>query len=280
MAVAIVTDSTSDLDPARAAELGVAVVPLFVTFGDRSYRDVVELSRAEFYDRLEHGTTLPGTSQPTAAMFEEAFAACAGRDVVCITISSHLSGTINAARAAATAAGADRISIFDSQSASGGLGLLVLRAAELAAGGADRDAIVSALERERAQQRLFACLPDLSHLQRTGRIGRARAAVGTLMRIVPVLSLEDGQVVATAQVRTFGRAQETMLDLALGGLARPSDARFIIVHTDAPALAAQNRDRLMERLGGATPRLLEIWEAGPVIATHGGRGAVGICVGV
>lgn len=276
MSVAIVTDSTSDIEPARAQRLGIGVVPLFVTFGDASYRDHVDLSRSEFYRKLVSERVLPGTSQPTAAMFAQAFEAAAGESVLCITISSKLSGTINAAQAAARQE-RRRVAVFDSQSASGGLGLMVLLAQELASADASLDEIVAALEEERRKQRVFACLPDLSHLQRTGRIGRAQAAIGTLMRIVPVISLEEGEVVARAQVRTFSRAQETMIELAVESISDPKRARFVVMHTNAPELAAANRERLVQRLG-FVPRVLEVWEAGPVIATHGGPGAVGICL--
>lgn len=277
MGVAVVTDSTSDIEPARARRLQIGIVPLFVTFGQAAYRDYVDLSRAEFYRKLVSESTLPGTSQPTAAMFEEAFAAADAAEILCITISSRLSGTVNAARAAALHAAGRKVVVFDSESASGGLGLMVLRAREMADEGAALDDIVAALEQERRRQRVFACIPDLSHLQRTGRIGRAQAAIGTLMRIVPVIALDGGEVVARAQVRTFSRAQEAMIDLALDGLANASETRFVVMHTNAPELAAANRERLVQRLG-FVPRMLEIWEAGPVIATHGGPGAVGICL--
>ncbi len=276
--VAVVVDSTSDIEPARATTLGIAIVPLFVVFGDRSYRDYLDLSRVDFYAKLSKEKELPTTSQPTSAMFEEAFNAQEAPEILCLTISSHLSGTINSARVAAQQIPGRRIEVFDSESAAGGLGLMALRAAELAGAGAPMDDILQALERERREQRLYACIADLSHLQRTGRIGRAQAAIGTLMRIVPVLSLEAGEVVAKAQVRTFARAQETMLDLALAGLSHPAKARFVVMHTNAPALAAASVERLRQRLGGVEPELLDVWEAGPVIATHGGPGAVGICV--
>jgi DegV family protein with EDD domain len=278
--VAIVTDSTSDLEPAKASALGITVVPLFVIFGDRAYKDYVELSRSEFYRKLQHEPVLPVTSQPTAAMYEEAFAplAQAGDDVLCISISSQLSGTLNAARAGAQRFRNVRIEIYDSQTVAGGLGMMVLRAGELAASGSPIEAIVAELDEWRRRERLYACLPDLSHLLRTGRIGRARAALGTLMKIVPVLSLKDGQVAAEAQVRTFARAQETMLDFVLAAAPDPMGARFLVMHTNAPELAEKTAAKLRERLSGITPRLLEIWEAGPVIATHGGPGAVGIFV--
>lgn len=280
MAVAIVTDSTSDIEPAKAAELGITVVPLFVLFGERGYKDYVELSRGEFYHKLQSESALPITSQPTAAMYEEAFKPLvdAGNDVLCIAISSHLSGTMNAARAGAERFPDARITIYDSESVAGGLGMMVLRARELAAGGASVSDIVGELDRWRQSQRLYACIPDLSHLQRTGRIGRARAVLGTLMKIVPVLALKDGQVAAEAQVRTFARAQETMLDLLVAAAPNPASARFVVVHTNAPQLADAAMTKLRERLNGVQPRTLEIWEAGPVIATHAGAGAVGAFV--
>lgn len=278
MAVAIVTDSTSDIEPDKARSLGLTVVPLFVIFGDRSYKDYVELSRDEFYRKLQSEPVLPTTSQPTAAMFEDAFAPLvdAGDEILCIAISSQLSGTMNAARAGAQRFSPAHIEIYDSQSVAGGLGMMVLHARDLAERGVPLPEIVASLDRWRETERLYACIPDLSHLQRTGRIGRARAALGTLMKIVPVLSLKDGQMAAEAQVRTFGRARETMLDLILKAAPNPAEARFLVMHTNAPDLAAAVAAKLRERLAGVEPAWLEIWEAGPVIATHGGPGAVGV----
>ncbi len=274
--VAIVTDSTSDIEPAKAAELGITVVPLFVLFGQRSYEDYVELSRAEFYHKLQTESVLPSTSQPTIAMFEKAFRPLveSGDDVVCLTISSHLSGTNERAQRAAEEF-PGRITVYDSESVAGGLGMMVLRARDLAAGGASARDIVAELDRWRRTQRLYACIPDLSHLQRTGRIGKAGAVLGTLMKIVPVLALKDGQVVAEARVRTFARAQETMLDLIVAAAPDPASARFLVIHTNARHLAEAAMTKLRERLNGVEPRTLEIWEAGPVIATHAGTGAVG-----
>lgn len=278
MPVAIVTDSTSDLEPSRALAAGVTVVPLFVVFGDTSYKDYVELSRPEFYRKLQTEAVLPTTSQPTAAMFEEAFAphVAAGDEVLCICISGKLSGTVNAARAGAAHLEGANVEIYDSLTVAGGLAMMVLHARELAQAGATRAQIVDSLDAWRATERLYACLPDLSHLVRTGRIGKARAALGTLMKIVPVLSLKDGQVEAQAQVRTFARAQETMLDLILKAIPNPARARFLVMHTSAPHLAHEAAEKLRVRLSGAEPIQLDIWEAGPVIATHGGPGAVGV----
>ena len=278
--VAIVTDSTSDIEPERARALGVDVVPLFVVFGDTSYRDYLDLTRAAFYEKLAAEKALPTTSQPAAQMFEDVFAplVAAGRAVLCIVVSSFLSGTINAARAAAQQFPNATIVVYDSQSVAGGLGMLVERAQELARQGASIEAICSILDGMQATQRLYACIPDLSHLQRTGRIGKAQAVLGSVMKIVPVLCLRDGQVGARAQVRTFARAQESMLDFSIADVADLEKARFLVIHTNAPQLAADAVTRLQTRLGGVVPRMLETREAGPVIAVHGGPGAVGIFV--
>lgn len=278
MAVAIVTDSTSDIEPERARALGMSVVPLFVIFGDTSYRDYVDLTRAEFYRKLAEERVLPTTSQPTAQMFEEAFRPHveAGDDILCIVISSKLSGTINAARSAAQQFRGAKIWIVDSESVAGGLGMLALHAREAAAAGASIEEIVNIVERQKKVQKLYACIPDLSHVVRTGRIGKARAVIGTLMRIVPVISLHEGEVVAEAQVRTMSRAQETMLDLSLANVQDISKGRFLVMHTNAAELAGAMLQRLRARLGGVEPKSVGILEAGPVIATHGGPGAVGI----
>ncbi len=278
MSIAVVTDSTSDIEPQRAAALGIDVVPLFVVWGDTSYRDYIDLTRSQFYQKLSTQAVLPTTSQPTPHMFADAFRPHveAGNPIVCIVISSKLSGTINAARTAAQEFPGAKIEIVDSQSVAGGLGMQAMHARELAAAGANSQQILEAIEQEKRSQRLYACIPDLSHVVRTGRIGKARAAIGTLMKIVPVISLRDGEVVAEAQVRTASRAQQTMIDLALKNITQPANARFLVMHTNAPALAADILERVRERLNGVTPKMLDTLEAGPVIATHGGPGAVGI----
>jgi len=278
MGIAIITDSTSDIEPARAAALGVGVVPLFVLWGDQSYRDYVDLSRSEFYDRLKNDTVLPTTSQPTAKMFEDAFAphVAAGNDVLCITISSKLSGTMNAARAAAQRFPDGKVQVVDSESASGGLGMMVMHAQDMAQNGKTVAEILAAIEREKQTQRLYACVPDLSHLNRTGRIGKAKQLIGTLMKIVPVLSLKEGTVVPEAQVRTFARAQQTMIDLSIANAADIANARFLVIHTNAPQLAADVLAKLRERFNGVEPKLCGTIEAGPVIGVHAGAGAVGV----
>ena len=277
--VAVVTDSTSDLDPAMRQRHGVTVVPLFVNFGTRSYRDTVDLSRDEFYAKLATAVELPSTTQPTPGMFEDAFRPLveAGNTVICLTIMASLSGTINAATAAATAFPPGAVHVVDSGTVAGGLALQAMRAAELARSGAEAEGILAALADDRARQRGYATIPDLSHAVRTGRVSRAQAFVGSLVKIVPVLRIDGGRIGQEARVRTFVRAQEAMIAAATHAIGDPLGARVCVMHTRAPELAAAVERRL--RAGIATAlRSIHIVEAGPVIATHAGPGAVGVFV--
>jgi DegV family protein with EDD domain len=214
-------------------------------------------------------------------MFAEAFAphVHAGREIVALVISARLSGTINAARAAAAQFPSARIHLFDSQTVSGGLALLVARAVELVRAGCDAPGVSAALKTDRERQRGYATLPDLSHALRTGRINPAMAAIGTLLRIVPVLRVRGGEIEEEARVRTFARAQEQLIDSTLRALReRPEagrGARFVVVHSNALAVARALRERLRARLP-EQPEYLGLAEAGPVVAVHAGQGAVGI----
>ena len=277
MPIHIVTDSTADIDPALALELGVTVVPLFVVFGNESLRDYIDISRQQFFERLEKDPILPTTSQPSAAMFRETFlqAAERGEDIICISISSVLSGTINAARAAAENIEGVRIELFDSLNAAGGLRFFVEDAVRMAAEGASVDEILAHLTEMRDRTPLYATFPDLSHVQRTGRIGRAAAVLGGLMKIVPILTLDAGAVVSRTQVRTFKRAQETMVDLACADDRGGAAMRFRVIHTQSPDIAERMREQIVERCSGRDVSV-DVVEAGPVLAVHAGTGAIGV----
>jgi DegV family protein with EDD domain len=278
-AVAVVTDSTSELDPAMQSRYGIDVVPLFVNFGAQRYRDTIDLPRDAFYAKLQEEQLLPTTSQPTAVMFEEVFRPHveAGRPVVCLTIMSLLSGTVNAATAAARQFPEAAVHVIDSATVSGGLAMQAMHAADLARENAGLEAILAALARDRTIERGYATLPDLSHAVRTGRISRAQAFIGSLVKIVPVLRIDGGRIEEEARVRTFARAQETMVEAAARDANAADGARVCVIHARAPELAATLAARLRERVVTA-PRSFDVFEAGPVIGTHAGPGAVGIFV--
>jgi DegV family protein with EDD domain len=275
--VAIVTDSTSDLDAAAAARSGIIVVPLFVNFGDTRYVDGVDMNRDEFYHRLKTDPRLPTTTQPTAKMFEDAFAplVAQGRPIVGTFISQQMSGTINAARAAAEQFKGHPIELFDSLTCTAGLALQAAHAEELARAGASVDDILAALALDRDNQHGYAAIPDLSQAVRTGRIGKAKAAIGGLLKIVPVIRMSTGMVEEEARVRTFPRAQEGMILSTLRTIGDVAKARIQVIHSRDPELAKSVVARLRAQLPGE-PLTLTVSEAGPVIAVHTGQGAVGI----
>ena len=277
--VAIVTDSTADLDPADAAARGIDVVPLFVNFGDARYRDRVELSLDEFYRKLASLKVLPTTAQPTPAMFEDAFRphVDAGRPVVCLTLMGSLSGTLNAANTAAQAFPGAEIHVVDSETVAGGLALLAQSASEVAQGGGDAATVLARVTRDKAALRGFATIPDLSHAVRTGRVSRAQAFIGSLVKIVPVLRIEHGKVEEHARVRTFARAIDSMVDAAALEANKADGARLCVIHSHAAETAASVIAKLREKITTAAPSV-ELLEAGPVLGTHAGQGAVGIFV--
>jgi fatty acid kinase fatty acid binding subunit len=278
VATAIVTDSTADLDPEVARELGIDVVPLYVNFGTESFLDRVQITREEFYQRLSAGGALPTTTQASSAAYEESFAkhVSAGEQIVCLSISGRLSGTINAAAAAAAHFPDATIAVFDSRTVSGGLGLLVFAAHELARSGASAAGIVAELEKMRSRQVLYAAIPDLSHAVRTGRISRTMAMIGGMMKILPVLGLDDeGKVMEVARVRTFDRALDTLVEATASRIQGKTGSRVAIVHARAPHTAQTLRERLTRKTGGSIARL-DVLETGPAIAVHAGIGAAGI----
>lgn len=276
---AIVTDSTADLEAADARAREIAVVPLFVNFGDVRYRDQVELSREDFYAKLGSERALPTTAQPTPAMFEDAFRPLveAGRGIVCVTIAVSLSGTINAAHAAARSFPGAEIRIVDSGTVAGGLAILAQHGSDLARAGASAAAVAAALEDDARRIRGFASVPDLSHAVRTGRVSKAQAFVGSALKIVPVLRLDSGKISEHARVRTFARALDTMVEASAAEVNRADGAYVCVMHARAAETAARAASKLREQLR-TVPVLFEVLEAGPVIGTHAGQGAVGIFV--
>ncbi len=275
--VAIVTDSTSDIDPETALQLGVDVVPLSVIFGNERYLDGVEISHRQFFDRMASDAELPITSQPTSAAFEAVFAkhVAAERPVVGIFLAQYLSGTINAARAGSQQFPLGDFSLFDSHTISGGLGMLVRIAAEMSIAGASKDEIVRALEGHRAKSYSLATIPDLRHAVRTGRVSRAQAAFGNVLKIVPVLRVAESAVEEEAKVRTFTRAMETMVDAQVKFLGTGEGAYITVAHASAPETGARLLETLRARLM-VEPAFLGMVEAGPVISVHTGPGTVAI----
>ena len=273
MTVHIVTDSTSDISKGLADEHGITVIPLTISFGTESYRDGVDLSADEFYARLQIAKALPTTSQPPPALFQHAYEHLVTRgDVVSIHLSHKFSGTIETARAAARDIAPDNINVVDSTSVSMGLGMCTIAAARVAKAGGTREACVAAAESVAGRLRIAVAFETLEYLRRGGRIGRAQAFLGGLLRLKPILTVKDGETFPVTRVRSRAKALDELFALCT------QDKRIdeiAIMHTTTPEEAAALADRARAARPGVP---LHLGRFGPALGVHGGPGMLGLAV--
>ena len=275
--VSIVTDSSCDLPDDLADRHGIILVPLQVIEGERTYLDRLDISSAELYRRMRYDPTRFTTSQPAPGAFQQAFgdALAHGEEVVALTLSGALSGTLASATAAARAPAFARVRVVDSRSVSLGLGLLALRAAELADAGLGAAAIEADLMRVRDRSGLLFTLDTFEHLARSGRIGRARAWVGEWLHLKPILELSlDGLVTPLDRVRGREALEPRVLEHLERRLTpRPRHVRFGVVHADAPDVAARLAAAITRRFGPAECLVQPVTAA---LGVHTGPGAWGV----
>lgn len=274
--VQLVTDSGSDLPRHLQEELDITVVPLSLNFGDESLLDSVDISAEEYIQRLRSsGSKLPSTAQPTVEQFRNAFQAGLdkGLDVLCITISSGLSGTINSARLAAEQLGSDRIRIVDSRVATMQQGWLVVETARAIQGGATLDEAEQVALATIPKVFCFAVLQTLDYVYKGGRIGRASHMVGSALGIKPVVGF-DHVLVPFERVRTWKKALAKTLDLA-SSRGEPLD--IAILHADNLPDAQMAERELRKRFPDAN--IIIDW-CGPTVSTYAGPGAIGVMIRV
>jgi DegV family protein with EDD domain len=275
MSIRLVTDSTCDLPEAVVAEYGITVVPLYINIGDQGYLDGVELSRQEFYERLPDYDPPPTTATPGPEQFRQVYetlVAEGATEILSIHISESLSATVGMARLGAQAMEAVPVTVFDSGSLSLGTGFLVLAAAKATAEGRPIDEIIPLLEEQGSRTHVFAALDTLEFLRRSGRMNRAMAAVGSWLKMKPLLLMHDGNATAE-KVRTSEAAVKRLISL-LTDLV-PLE-RVALVHTHALDRAADLLDRVRHLLPEGEVLSVDIT---PVFGVHLGPGAIGFsCV--
>jgi len=270
--VFVVTDSSSDLTPDEVATLDVEIVPLTVRIGDEEFVDGRDLSVEEFYRRMAASDVLPQTACPSPGAFEEAFrrAVDAGADaVVCITISSDLSNTLQSAQTAAVGIGTDLpVRVIDSKSVSSGLGTLVLEAGAAARAGADLEAVVSQVEGMITRTHVFAALNTLENLKKGGRIGGAKAMVGSMLSVKPLIDITGGVVREAGKARTRRRAMQMLYEQMIA--AGPVD-HVAVMHGEADDI-----DEFLALIAPHFPRdSIRLGVLGAVIGSHGGAEILG-----
>jgi len=271
--VRVVTDSSCDLPAGVVEEHRITVVPLSIRFGDEEFVDGRDLTPSAFWARSAASAVLPSTAAPSPGAFEQAFrdAAAAGADgVVCINLSSKLSATIQAAETAAKAlAGEVAVRTVDSLSVSLGLGTICIEASKAGARGASVDEIVALAEDMAARTKIHATLDTLENLKKGGRIGAAKALMGSILSVKPVIEVIDGAVEPGPKVRTRAKALQFLVDRVT---AEPAVENLAVLHGDAPDV-----EQFLELLSPHFPRdRIVVGQLGAVVGSHTGPRTIGV----
>jgi DegV family protein with EDD domain len=272
--VKIVVDSTADLSPEIAADLDIGVVPCLIQFGDRTFRDGVDMSRAEFYARMETDPHFPSTSTPAPGVFAETYRRLAAQAdaIVSIHLSANHSGIYGSARLGAEAvAGSQRVVPFDSGQVSLGMGLMAILAARAARAGASLEEILALLENLKPRTHVFALLDTLDSVTRGGRLNPLVARIGNMLRIKPILHIHRGQILLHDRPRSWERGRQHLV-ASVRALA-PFEC-VALIHTQRPEAAAALGELLADLLPSDTLTL----EAGVTIGAHAGKRAVGVAL--
>jgi DegV family protein with EDD domain len=271
MPVKIVTDSGADLPDQLAKELGVTVVPLYVRFGEEVYRDRVSISADEFYERLTHDPVHPSTTQPGPQDFLEAYQKLSAEadGIVSIHISGKLSGTCNSALMARDMLETGcPVEVVDSEQLTMSLGLIVIAAAEMAKAGENMGKIVEWVKQAIPKTSLLFLLDTLEYLKRGGRIGKAKALLGSILSVKPVLTIKDGELVPVGQARNRAKGMDRLFEYVKNA---GNIEDMAIVYNTTPDEA----QALAERIGSVFDReKIRIARVGPGLGVHGGPGAM------
>ena len=271
---AIVLDSTADFPEAPQRFANWRVVPLYVHFGDRSFRDFVELAPADFYGRLREASTLPTTSQPTPQDFVDVYSGLSEYErVISLHISGKLSGTIESARLGAAEVDGDRIRVVDSQTASAAIAMLALAVQRRLDGGTTDEEVDRLVASFRRRHELYFTVDTLEFLARGGRIGRAQALAGQLLHIKPILSIRDGEVAPLKRVRGNARAFAEFVSQFRASTEDDPSLHVGIAHADAPERGQALAGMVRSERPRATIDL--VTTLGAVVGTHAGPGTVG-----
>ena len=276
--IRIVTDSTSDI-PAEVREaLGIEMVPLKVHFGTETYLDSVTITPEEFYRKLAEADNLPTTSQPSPMNFLETYkrlAAEPGTQIISIHLSSAFSGTYQSAVLAKSLMEDDTdLTIIDSKTATYGIGLLAVAAAEAAREGRSKEEILELIDKLRNETLLLFMVDTLENLHKGGRIGKAASVLGSLLNIKPILSIDDdGEVVSVDKARGVKRAKQRIVEMLKEQF--PGPIKATVAHTASPETAEEWSALLRDNFQVTA---LNFTNIGPVIGTHVGGGTVGVFV--
>ncbi|MCX7911743.1 MAG: DegV family protein [Dehalococcoidales bacterium] len=275
MAVRVVTDTLSDITADVAEEFGITVVPLYVRFGNETFRDRIDITSEEFYRRLTTEPVLPTTTQPTPLDFANVYNTLAQEtdEILVVTISSKMSGTYQSAlQAKEMVKGKCRIEVIDSQLVAMGMGLIVISVAKAARAGARLDELASMVRRAIPRSHVIAYFDTLKYLAKGGRIGKAQGLLGSVLSVKPILTVKDGEMAPLTRVRSLSAGLDYIYNVAASytnveGLA--------VEHATTP----KDADVLAARVSSLFPKH-RIFRAviSPVIGTYSGPNAMALTI--
>ena len=275
MTVKIVTDSVADIPPTVAAELGITIIPVLVRFGEETYRDGIDITNDQFYERLVNSKVMPTTSVPSMDMFARTYARLAEEtdEILVIMLSSKLSGLHNAAlQSVGLLESKCRIEVVDSGCAVMAQGFVVIKAAQAAQAGANLDEILEIVRSNLPRTEIRAAFDTLEYLKRGGRIGKAQALMGSVLKVNPIITIKDGLVEPAGRARSRAKAIDHLYDFAAGY----SHIEELAVED---AACPDDGNLLAERLGKIFPQeRIYRSRTTPVIGTHTGPGLLLVAV--
>lgn len=273
--IRILTDSTCDLERERAQELGVEIIPITIHFADRSYVAGEEITTAEFYEKLSQAETLPTTSQITPIRFEEIFRRYveAGDEIIGLFISSRLSGTYQSAMVARDAVAPEKIYIVDTLNVTFGAAILIEEAVKMRSRGMSADGIASGIAKLVPRIRIAAYADTLKYLKMGGRISAATAVLGGALGILPMIAVQNGEVISIGKVRGQRNAFQFLLRY-MEEYRRCPEYPLVFAHSNSPAALERFLCFCAEK--GIRKKDSFVINIGSVVGTHLGPGAVGV----
>lgn len=269
--VKIITDSSSDLTRDLIEEFDITVVPLFARFGDEVFRERIDITEEQFYDRLLNGNVFPATIQPNPQDFVDVYQNVSKNAdaIVSIHISGKLSGTLNSAfQAKDIVGGSCPIELVDSQTTTVALGLIVLAAARVAKQGGSLQEVLAVAREACSMSSAYCLLDTLKYLEKGGRIGKAKALVGTLLNVKPIISIKEGEVIPYGQVRSRVKGLDQVIDIVKkAGEVKDIAIAYSTTPDDATALA--------ERLSPiVNNKKINVFRMGTTLGIHTGPGSL------
>lgn len=270
----IVTDSTSGITKEDIAKYDIHIVPLSIQFNEQTYIDGVDITPEQFLERMGESKELPKSSQPAVGVFEELFNELGkdGDEVLVITMTGGMSGTVKSAEAAAAISDA-HVTVVDSRFTSGALGFQVLEAAKMAQEGQHLDDILARIEHVRQNTHLYVVIDTLENMVKGGRIGKATSLIGSLLNIKPIANLEGGEYNLVTKVRSYKAVTKYLFKQFEEDTAGKKVLGVTIEHANGMKMA----EPLAEQIQKSGFNDLKYSFTSPIISTHTGPGAIGFC---